>query len=611
MKMPRYIILFLSLLLLFQTSQAQDDKRANVWYFGYKAGIDFNGGTPKALNNSQMRQWEGTASICDEEGKLLLYTNGIQIWNHKHRIISGASDLGGNDTSTESAIIVPKPGSSTLYYVFTTHKQLALIIIDITLNKGEGGIISKTILMKNATEKLAVVHHCNKKDFWIVAHESGNDVFKSYLLTGKGLEISAVSSKIGSKYNDGASLGYLRFSPTGSKLAAAIFGGGVIELYDFDNNAGKISNLIPVIHPDFKMAYGIEFSPDENYMYVTQTLFTAKRIFQLDVSSKKSVEILKSKTTIGQTTESYFGALKLGPDHKIYVAKNKSRYLGVINEPNRKGLKCTYVSDGLELDAGISGIGLPNFVESFNQETSSVSIDQERDCQNITLTARFSSFLPNISYQWYQDGSVISQADQDTYKPDRSGFYSVVVSNSCSNEKVFSDTVQVNILSAEPKAIKVNCGFYQLLANANGSIQWTGENITDSQQSADSIVVSNSGTKVYVLKVFDKEDPTCFIEKELTIDFGICDASVFAPDIFTPNQDGINDTFKLMIKGGKLGQLDIYNRWGTKIFSSSDAEWDGKVNGADCPGGNYVYVLKYTTEKGGEYERRGSVLLQR
>jgi gliding motility-associated-like protein len=609
--MVRYIILFLSLLLLFRTSQAQDDKRANIWYFGYQAGIDFNGGTPKALSNSKMRQWEGTASICDKKGKLILYTNGIQIWNHKHRIISGANDLGGNDSSTESAVIVPKPGSSTIYYVFTTHKQLTSVIIDVTLNKGEGGIISKTNLLKNATEKLAVVHHCNKKDFWIVAHESDNDVFKSYLLTENGLEISAVSSKMGFKYDERASLGYLRFSPTGSKLAAAIFGSGMIELYDFDNSSGKISNLTSLVHPDFNMAYGIEFSPDENYIYVTQTLRTANRIFQLDISSKKPTDILKSKTVIGQTTESYFGALKLGPDHKIYVAKNRLKYLGVINEPNRKGLNCAYVSNGLELSAGNSGIGLPNFAASFNKETQSVSIDQERNCQDVTLTARFSTLLPNTSYQWYQNGSVISQANQGTYKPKRSGMYSLVVSNQCLNEKVFSDTIEVNILNAEPKAVKVNCGFYQILANANGSFQWTGENITDSQQNLDRIVVNGSGTKAYILKVFDEEDPTCFIEKELSIDFGICDESIYAPDIFTPNQDGINDTFNIMIRGGKTSQLDMYNRWGNKIYSSTDAEWDGKVNGVACSGGNYVYVLKYKTEKGEEHERRGSVLLQR
>jgi len=609
--MIRHIILFLSLLLLFRTGQAQDDKRANVWYFGYKVGIDFNGGTPKALSNSQMSQWEGTASICDKNGKLLLYTNGIQIWNSRHHVISDASNLGGNDSSTESAVIVPRPGSSTVFYVFTTHTQLTSVIVDITLNKGEGGIISKTNLMKNATEKLAVVHHCNKKDFWIVAHESGNDVFKSYLLTGKGLEISAVSSKTGLKYNERASLGYLRFSPTGSKLGAALFGNGVIELYDFDSSSGKISNLTSLEHPDFEMAYGIEFSPDENYIYVTQTLSAANQIFQLDISSKNSTDILKSKTTIGQTTDSYFGALKLGPDHKIYVAKNRSEYLGVINEPNRKGLNCAYVSKGLDLSPKVSGIGLPNFAASFNQETRSVFIDQERDCQHVTLTARFSTLLPNTSYQWYRNGSVISQANQNTYNSKRSGMYSLVVSNQCLNEKVFSDTVEVKILNAEPKAVKVNCGFYRLLANANGSLRWTGENVSDSQQNLDRIMVRGSGRKIFLLKVFDEEDPSCFIEKELSIDFGICDESIFAPDIFTPNQDGINDTFNMIIRGGKASQLAIYNRWGTKIYSSPDAFWDGKINGVDCSGGNYVYVLKYKTEKGEEYEKRGTVLLQR
>jgi gliding motility-associated-like protein len=591
------------------TSFAQQDKRANVWYFGYNAGIDFNGGTPKALTDSKMSQWEGTASICDQTGKLLLYTNGIQLWNNKHRVVPGAADLGGNDTSTESAIIVPKPGNSNVYYVFTTFKELTCITIDITLNQGEGGVISKNVLMKNSTEKLAAVQHCNKKDFWILAHEAGTNVFRNYLLTNRGLQTAFVESKIGTKRF--SSTGYMRFSPKSNKLAIAIHGQSKFELYDFDNASGKISNLVTLVHPDFKMAYGTEFSPDERYLYVTETLKTANRIFQLDIGSKESAEILKSKVTIGQTAGSFFGALKLGPDNKIYVAVNKMNYLGVINEPNLKGVNSGYVSNGLKLSVGTSSIGLPNFVTSFNMEKLSLSIDQEKDCQNIRLTARFLPALSDSRYQWYLDGKVISHADKDTYKPDRSGLYAVVASNKCSDENVYSDTITVTMLKAEPLAVKVSCGIYTLVSNARTPFEWMGESISVSEQNVDSIILRESGTKSYTLKVFEEENPTCYIEKTVTINFGICDANVFVPDIFTPNQDGINDTFKIEIFGGKSSRLDIYTRWGTQIFSSTNASWDGKKEAVECPVGNYIYVLKYKLETGEEYEKRGSVILTR
>ena len=607
--MIRYIILFLSLLLLFRTSQAQDDKRANVWYFGYKAGIDFNGGTPKALSNSEMSQREGTASICDKNGKLILYTNGIQIWNSRHHVISGASNLGGDTSSTQSAVIVPKPGNPYVYYIFTTYNELACITVDIGMNGGEGSITSKKVLMKRSTEKLVAIEHCNKKDFWVLAHEADKPVYISFLVTDKGLQSSSVKNEIVS--SDFGSVGYLRFSPTGSQLVAAFLNHGAFEIYDFDTGSGKVFNPVSLAHPDFEHAYGIEFSPDESYIYVTGTLNTANRIFQLDISSKNATDILKSKTTIGQTSDSFFGALKLGPDNKIYVARNKMEYLGVISEPNRKGLKSAYVDDGIKLSSGISGMGLPNIIASFNQVKPSVYIEEEKDCNSYRLTANYTPYTSGVFYQWYLDGSIIPQANHQTFIPIRSGIYLVVANNKCSDEKAYSDSVTVKILKAEPVAVKVDCGVYQLITNTDQSFQWIHESITVSQQNLDSIVVNGSGMKTFLLKVFDKEDPSCFIEKELSIDFGICDESIYAPDIFTPNQDGINDTFNMIIRGGKASQLAIYNRWGTKIYSSADAEWDGKVNGVDCAGGNYVYVLKYKTEKGEEYEKRGTVLLQR
>ncbi|MCF0055148.1 gliding motility-associated C-terminal domain-containing protein [Dyadobacter sp. CY356] len=608
--MFRYLVLFLSILLLFGEVRAQENKRANVWYFGYRAGIDFNSGKPVALDDSQMNQREGTASICDENGKLLLYTNGKQIWNNKHKVIDGANDLGGDDTSTQSAVIIPKPENPYIYYVFTTFIYLTCIIVDIRLNQGEGGIVSKNTLMEHSTEKLVAVQHCNGQDFWLIAHEVGSNKFRSYLLNKNGIEKSYVTSVAGSY--EFSSVGNLMFSPSGSKLAAALWGKGIFELYNFDNSAGIISNPIVIKHPDFLRAYGVEFSPDENFLYVTETLKTANRIFQLDISVKNSVEIIKSKMTIGKTTESYFGALKLGPDNKIYVVKNGLKSLGVINSPNNKGLSCDYVSDGFELSSP-GGIGLPNFVSTYNAPKPKVEILEERNCNDVTLTADFSPVSLNISYQWYNGTSKIIGAEDKTYKPNRSGKYLVVVSSTCLTDKITSPEKEIKILSAEPTATKLSCGFYKLVTNANSDFQWISDEIRESDQNTDSLVISSSGVKTFQLKVSDKDDPGCVLEKQLDVDFGTCDARVFIPDIFTPNHDGKNDTFKIIVIGGTGLKLDIYNRWGSLIHTDANPnpEWRGSINSAECASGNYIYVFKYKTEMGEEFVRRGSVLLQR
>src|SRR5688572_15417510 len=94
-------------------------KEGNIWYFGDRAGVDFNSGSPKALTNGMLITAEGCATICDVNGKLLFYTDGISVWNRKHKKMPNGFDLKGDPSSTQSGIIVPYPNDTTKYYVFT------------------------------------------------------------------------------------------------------------------------------------------------------------------------------------------------------------------------------------------------------------------------------------------------------------------------------------------------------------------------------------------------------------------------------------------------------------------------------------------------------------
>ncbi|CAM3906845.1 MULTISPECIES: hypothetical protein [Flavobacterium] len=90
----------------------------NNWIFGGNAGLDFSTSVPTQGNSIDAK--EGCASISDTNGTLLFYTDGSKLWdgNHVQRAI-GASGLKGNNSSIQSAIIVPYPGNDKQYYVFT------------------------------------------------------------------------------------------------------------------------------------------------------------------------------------------------------------------------------------------------------------------------------------------------------------------------------------------------------------------------------------------------------------------------------------------------------------------------------------------------------------
>ena len=66
------------------------------------------------------------------------------------------------------------------------------------------------------------------------------------------------------------------------------------------------------------------------------------------------------------------------------------------------------------------------------------------------------------------------------------------------------------------------------------------------------------------------------------------------PNIFTPNQDGINETFKVQACGVYDYEIEIYNRYGQSVFMSNslNINWDGRVNGLTANSGVYYYVIK-------------------
>jgi hypothetical protein len=123
--------------------QALAQKQANIWYFGNRAGLDFNSGVPVALTNGAMDAFEGTASMADENGQLLLYTDGSTVWNKQHQVMRNGTGLMGHANSAQACLIIPNPGNKNLYYIFTTDANggpngLRYSTVDLTKEGGLG-----------------------------------------------------------------------------------------------------------------------------------------------------------------------------------------------------------------------------------------------------------------------------------------------------------------------------------------------------------------------------------------------------------------------------------------------------------------------------------------
>lgn len=95
--------------------------------------------------------------------------------------------------------------------------------------------------------------------------------------------------------------------------------------------------------------------------------------------------------------------------------------------------------------------------------------------------------------------------------------------------------------------------------------------------------------------------------------FGL-ESDLIMPNVFTPNSDGINDLFvPIRYSGIEKAKLDIYNRWGEKIFTSDDVKsgWDGNSDNFAMQDGTYFWLVTYTSTNGSLRYLSGTVTVIR
>lgn len=111
-------------------------------------------------------------------------------------------------------------------------------------------------------------------------------------------------------------------------------------------------------------------------------------------------------------------------------------------------------------------------------------------------------------------------------------------------------------------------------------------------------IIRSAGT--YQLEVFND---LCSAEDEITVETLFCETcNIYIPNVFSPNEDGINDRFRPHLSCPPLDyHLRIYDRWGNLVCSIAgdpDEAWDGLVRGKAAAIGVYVYFLEVQWEEG-------------
>ena len=394
--------LILLLVLFFNLKNAFAQNYYNNWYFGQKAGLSFNSKNPISLSDSKMSSSEGCSSISDNLGNLLFYTDGVTIWNKSHDTMKNGHGLLGSGGSTQSALIVKQPGNRNLYFVFTsdainvkswdttlTNNGVNYSIVDMDLDNGLGEVLVKNKpLINNSNEKLTAVNHKNGEDVWIATIKRFTDSIFIYKLSSSGLNEPVIYKNNGYRigYGDGSlshlanflGIGQMKFSPKGKYLTYIERNYGnedssYIHFFDFNSENGKLSNhkRITVYQQyggnSYNSIYGCEFSPNEEYLYVSHLFSPFGGIYQIPIKSIKhniNLKTISIKTNLKiENRRAYFYSLQLAPNGKIYCAMSYDSSLSVINNPDSFGLKSNFEYNAVKLSSMIS-FGLPNCVQS-------------------------------------------------------------------------------------------------------------------------------------------------------------------------------------------------------------------------------------------------------
>ncbi|OJJ16189.1 hypothetical protein BKI52_36095 [marine bacterium AO1-C] len=462
----RFLIRFLLTLCLAWTAlgslqaQVRPEPYSN-WFFGDKAGFTFEKDEFKVYTKTsvtkkgQLQTLEGCASISDVAGNLRFYTNGVTVWNWNHERMVNGFGLKGDTSSTQSVMIIPQPKNQDLYYIFTltqgvTGNDLYYSVVDMSRQKGFGEVITRNVLLaNNMSERLTTTLKNNGDDYWVLTHEANSDRFFSFSFDRNGVNKTPVISVVGSRHvGTCGSIGYMKSRC--NRLAIAITNCAAatdkdrVEVFDFDNITGRITQLVKTYY--IPNAYGIEFSTTSRYLYVSG--WHGGKLWRIDLRAPRGAE---AKFLIGVTNAygtlsevNSFGALMMGPDRNIYVAKNKSGFLGVINESG------FYNPSAVSLEGRKSSFGLPNvpqFICECDIDPTEI-IAADTICLNYSLKVEARRLLPprvkvTDSVRWhFGDDQVDSVANTSFDNPayhqySKIGYYEVKLYQKCINTNQF------------------------------------------------------------------------------------------------------------------------------------------------------------------------------
>ena len=347
-----------------------------VWLFGSHSNngnqntaefnLDFNFNQPLFVLEFKQANFNGyTTSFCDSTGNLLLYSDGLKIWNSLHQRIENGFGLNpgipadfalSNNISYPSAAsgqVIKMPGQPDIYIMVHIsefiddainsiyYDRLYYTLIDMSANGGEGKVLEKNVILRESNlTYFGLCKHGNGRDWWLVVSDLGVNNYLVYLISSEGIS-GPNEYIIGPEFTDSEYAGLGLFTPDGTKYIRADFNRGPLIAH-FDRCTGEIYDveLIPFDQPIGHGQFSA-VSSDSKFAYFNSFV----EILQADIlNPSNSLDTIAKYDFALLPFPAGFYATQLGPDGKIYVAStNGQKVLHRIDRPDLPGESCNFI----------------------------------------------------------------------------------------------------------------------------------------------------------------------------------------------------------------------------------------------------------------------------
>ena len=279
------------------------------------------------------------------------------------------------------------------------------------------------------------------------------------------------------------------------------------------------------------------------------------------------------------------------------------------------------ISHSLTLTETAFSTDIPPIIENISSVTNADSIDWDWPQPLNTLISHYIVHQVNNAGDILTSDSVGSNSYKNSFD-DVVKMIAVEAHDICNNVSPIGNVA--NNLLVE---VSIN-STYDIELNWNNYVGWLDGvqeyYITIKNEQGDVIdSISTSGSTSYTLVLADQVDQTLiFTVWAVPVLGGIefsrsnilryeRDPIIAIPNSFTPNGDGLNDTFIITGKFIQSYELQVFNRWGEVLFHSTDLEngWDGTANDKTIPAGNYAYWMRIKDLNNNDHIRTGSILI--